>query len=137
MKKATLLLIAILLFSGVASFAKPYISTPIGTLRSEADMLQVDFAGAQFTPSQAVAFEFDYLLSWDGMDFNIESISSGSITASVEWQTLDGTRCATPDVTISSGTPMTSFESGFGKLTLTNSVATTINVTGNIIIWND
>jgi len=98
--------------------------------------VQVDFQNFSIATSNTVTTKFENILGWDGFDFFVSAVSSGSITTAnlisyqADWTTILSQQAMT------SGTRRTS-DSNFIAIVITNQVAIPITATMSIIAYDD
>lgn len=139
MKKASLLIFLLVLFSGLAFGAIVTNTNTNSLVRQQAGMIEIDMKGQEIATSNSINFDFDWIGEWDAIDFYIESISTGNIsTANLSWRNYPATTgTEMTSVTLTSGTPVVVMKTGYLRLSLTNSIAIPAFVTGSVLLTND
>lgn len=131
------MVMALVLINGLAlasNIIESLNNTDIAEYNNQA--LQAYMQGQQITPTSTISIGLSYILHFDSLDATVNATTSGNITtASVAWKDNDGNTIETETLTM--GTPITTMKSHFATITITNPVATTINITGNIRAIDD
>jgi len=136
MKKASLIIIASLLMVGLAFAGQSRIRSTGTSVQDYQgyDFLQADIFGLQIANGGSVNFNLDNIAGFNQVNFYIAATSSGNITtANLQAKLMNGDSIGTAQ-TLTSGTDVTNFKSGQYVMTIYNPVATTINITGNILV---
>ena len=96
--------------------------------------MHVELRGYEISPNATATFYLDNIAGFDQVNFYISAVSSGNITtASMQPILSMGEIILTPSI-LTSGTDMTTFKSMFYSMAIVNNVATTVNLTGNILV---
>ena len=99
------------------------------------NFVQIDLSGTQIANGGSIAVNYGWIGSWDKLDAATFTCSSGNITtADVSWTNIKGVELLNQTLTF--GTQITDFRTGWAVLTIYNPVGITINVTGSILINN-
>jgi hypothetical protein len=137
MKKITSLImimtLAIVMISGLAH-ATPQVIESITNAEAFQGTNYCGIFGKNVTisTSNTISFYFVDIAGYDSLDGQIVAVSSGSITtALLTYYSNDGTQIATASHTF--GTKTRDLKSGTIKVTITNSVATNVTVTFNML----
>ena len=150
MKKATLLIIATLLFSGVALHAnmmapatcKDSAGTAVGVVRQLADSIEVQLTNETIPTSGYIEINFYDIAHFDNLQMDCVTSTgngqAGNTTANISYRITDqSSNYELGTATHTEGTPITSFDAGWIRYRINSNVATPATITGNVLITND
>lgn len=150
MKKATLLIIATLLLSGVALHAnlmapatcKDSAGTAVGFVKQNADSIEVHLVGETIPTSGYIEVNFYDIAHFDNLQMDVvTSTGNGqadNCTANISYRITDqSSNYELGTATHTEGTPITSFDSNWIRYRINSGVAVPATITGNILITND
>jgi len=102
----------------------------------ETSGVQIDFVGFSIATNNSATIELTQMLDWKGIDFIVESVSSGSITTAniinyqSDWSTI------LSQETLTSGTPVRPKTNYIG-IVINNPVSTNITVTMSVLVYDN
>ena len=142
MKKASLLIniILLLVFTNALAIAgTAQVTAGQGTeyvdyvLNRGWECIELQTRGQQISNGGSINYTFHNIGGYSGIDFNVASVASGDITtATVAW--LDGLGNIVTTNTMTSKTGLSNFYGNNCKVTISNPVSTTNNITANIYV---